>query len=146
MGTDKGRTNCLGFIVCGWFLIGAALVLFAACSSTPAEIPNDLGAPELIQRAQEASDRNRYKVSLVYYETVLERFPDDMEYVCAAEYEIAFINYKHKNYEAAREGFNSLLARYDGQDSELLPQQFRILSNMILDKIGEIENRRKPAS
>jgi outer membrane protein assembly factor BamD (BamD/ComL family) len=111
--------------------------------SGPVDIGSELTAAELVQRAQEASDRNRYKISLQYYEAVLERFPQDMEYVCAAEYEIAFIHYKQKKYDEAREEFTSLLARYDNNpDEELLPQQFKILSRKILDTITEIENRR----
>ena len=119
------------------------ILLFSACYSVPKDISEDFTAPELIQRAQEASDLNRYKVSLVYYNTILERFPRQMEYVCAAEYEIAFIAYKQKNYEAARSGINGLLQRYNSIDGELLPQQYKILSNIVLAKIDETENRRK---
>jgi outer membrane protein assembly factor BamD (BamD/ComL family) len=119
-----------------------ALVLFPvlyACSSGPLVIPQDLTAAELIQRGQEASDRNRYAVSLTYYETILERFPNDLDNVCAAEYEIAFIHYKQKKYPEAKDEFASLLARYDSPDEELLPPQFKILSTKILAKIEAIE-------
>jgi outer membrane protein assembly factor BamD (BamD/ComL family) len=113
-----------------------------ACASSPGEIPADMTAAEMVQRAQEASDRNRYAVSLEYYETILDRFPGDMEYVCTAEYEIAFIHYKQKKYDIAKTEFNSLLVRYDSPDEELLPPQFKILSQMILGNIQEIENRK----
>jgi outer membrane protein assembly factor BamD (BamD/ComL family) len=118
-------------------------VVMASCLSGPVDIGGELTAAELVQRAQEASDRNRYKISLQYYEAILERFPQDMEYVCAAEYETAFIHYKQKKYDESREEFTSLLARYDNNpDEELLPQQYKILSRKILDTITEIENRR----
>jgi outer membrane protein assembly factor BamD (BamD/ComL family) len=117
-------------------------VLMMACASSPGDISADLNAAELVQRAQEASDRNRYNVSLEYYETILDRFPGDMEYVCTAEYEIAFIHYKQKKYDIAKTEFNSLLARYDSPDEELLPPQFKILSQKILGNIAEIENRK----
>ena len=117
----------------------ALLLAAAACSSVPDEISADLTPAELIQRAQEASDRNRYKVSLRYYETVLERFPTDMEYVCAAEYEIAFIHYRQKKYDESKREFASLLNLYDSPNAELLPQKFRILSEKIVAKISEIE-------
>ena len=93
----------------------------------------------MIQRAQEASDRNRFNISLQYYEAVLQRYYNDIEYVCAAEYEIAFIYYKRRNYTQAREGFNNLLERYNVPDAELLPQQFRVLSHIVLDRMDEIE-------
>jgi outer membrane protein assembly factor BamD (BamD/ComL family) len=114
-------------------------VLIASCSSGPVEIPPDLTAEELIQRGQEASDRNRYSLSLRYYETILERFPNDLGNVCAAEYEIAFIHYKEKKYAEAKDEFTALLARYEDPDEEILPQQFKILSTKILEKITAIE-------
>jgi outer membrane protein assembly factor BamD (BamD/ComL family) len=112
-----------------------------ACASSP-DIPADLTAAELVQRAQEASDRNRYSVSLEYYKAILDRFPGDTEYVCTAEYEIAFIHYKQKKYDIAKTEFNSLLVRYDSPDEELFPPQFKILSQKILGNIEEIENRK----
>jgi outer membrane protein assembly factor BamD (BamD/ComL family) len=114
-------------------------LLIAACASGPEVIPMELTAEELIQRGQEASDRNRYEVSLRYYETILERFPGDLGNVCAAEYEIAFIHYKQKKYAEAKDEFTDLLARYDDPDEELLPPKFRILSTKILEKIAAIE-------
>jgi hypothetical protein len=41
-----------------WILF--LLAAMAACVSNPAEISEGLSAAELVQRAQEASDRNRY--------------------------------------------------------------------------------------
>lgn len=114
----------------------------ASCLSGPVDIPADFSAAEMVQHAQEASDRSRYKVSLQYYEAILERFPQDLENVCAAEYEIAFIHYKQKNYEQSKAGFIALLARYEGLDGELLPPKFRILSEKILGNITEIERKK----
>ena len=113
--------------------------MVSCITSGPVEIPDDLTAAELIQRGQEASDRNRYSVSIQYYEAILERFPYDIDSVIAAEYEIAFIHYKQKEYTQAKTGFNQLLARYNVTDQELLPPQFKILSNIVLGKIAEIE-------
>jgi len=126
------------------FLILPAVVLLAvSCASKPVVIPDDLTVMELIQRAQEASDRNKYKVSLQYYETIIERFPSDIDSICAAEYEIAFIHYKQKKYDIAKVEFNNLLERYNTPDEELLPPQFKVLSEKILAKITELENARK---
>jgi outer membrane protein assembly factor BamD (BamD/ComL family) len=121
-------------------------VLFFACASGPVEIPDDLSAEELIQRGQEASDRNRYGVSLQYYEAILTRFPLDIDNICAAEYEIAFIHYKEKKYDEAKAKFTSLLARYDTPDEEILPPQFKILATKILAKIEDIERLRNKSS
>ncbi|MCL2130338.1 MAG: hypothetical protein FWH35_08300 [Treponema sp.] len=114
-----------------------------SCASKPVVIPYELTVMEMIQRAQEASDRNKYKVSLQYYETIIERFPYDIDNVCGAEYEIAFIHYKQKKYDIAKAEFNLLLDRYNTADEELLPPQFKILSNKILANISDIESRQR---
>jgi hypothetical protein len=120
------------------------IALALSCATGPVAIPEDLTAAELIQRAQEASDRNRYKVSLQYYETIIDRFPYDTDSTCAAEYEIAFIHYKQKKYDIAKVEFADLLERYNGVDEELLPPQFKILTLKILANITEIEKNAKP--
>jgi len=118
----------------------AATLLAVSCASGPVTIPDNLSPPELIQRAQEASDRNRYEDSLQYYRTLIERFPFDIDNIIAAEYEIAFIHYKQKKYDVAKAEFTELLQRYNTPDEELLPQQFKILSLKIMATIEEIEN------
>jgi outer membrane protein assembly factor BamD (BamD/ComL family) len=118
-------------------------LLIASCASGPVDISLELSAAELIQRGQEASDRNRFELSLIYYEAILERFPKDLSNVCAAEYEIAFIHYKQKKYAEAKSEFADLLARYEDPDEELLPPQFKILSGKILEKIETIELKNK---
>jgi outer membrane protein assembly factor BamD (BamD/ComL family) len=118
--------------------------LMVSCISTgPIEIPDGLTAAELIQRGQEASDRYNYNVSIQYYEAVIERFPYDTDNVIAAEYEIGFIHYKQKNYIQAKKELNQVLAHYNIPDQELLPAQFKILSNIVLGKIKEIEDQGK---
>ena len=121
------------------------IVALVSCESVPTEIPDDLTAPELIQRAQEASDGNRFNTALVYYQTIINRFPSDTDSVCAAEYEIAFIHYKQKKYDIAKIEFTDLLQRYNTPDEALLPPQYKILSQKIMAKITEIENKDKPA-
>jgi outer membrane protein assembly factor BamD (BamD/ComL family) len=109
-----------------------------SCASGPVDIPDDLSPAELVQRGQEALDRNKYDQALQYYEVLLRKYPDNMDIVCAAEYEIAFIHYKQKKFSQARSEFNSLLARYDTPDAELLPLQFKILSEIVLEKLTPI--------
>jgi len=127
------------------FLLTFLLTAFLAvsCASKPVVIPDDLTVAEIIQRAQEASDRNKYSVSLQYYQAIIDRFPTDIDSICAAEYEIAFIHYKQKQYDAAKVEFNQLLGRYDTPDQELLPAQFKILSQKILAKIDDLEKGQK---
>ncbi|MDR2097451.1 MAG: hypothetical protein LBP37_02925 [Spirochaetaceae bacterium] len=109
--------------------------LTAACSTTPSVIPEGLTPGELVQRAQEESDRNRYEAAAMYYNAILERFPDDSASVCGAQYEIAFIHYKQKKYDVATEEFYALIDRYNDADGDLLPQKYLILSNIVLETI-----------
>jgi outer membrane protein assembly factor BamD (BamD/ComL family) len=127
----------------GFFKLTAALlciVVAAGCSSGPANVGDAITPAELVQRAQEASDRNRHNQALGYYGLILERFPNNIEYVCAAEYEIAFLHYKQKKYDLSESELRELLARYDDPDAELLPPQYRILANIVIAAIEE----RKP--
>ena len=125
------------------FVFFAALC-FAACATGKLNIPDELTPAELIQRAQEASDRNRYNQALQYYEALFERNRTNIDLVCTAEYEIALIYYKQKKYSQAKEGFNALLERYDTPNSELLPPQFKRLATIVLDRISEKEKPIKP--
>ena len=123
----------------------AIAFIASSCVTGPIHIPEGLTAAELIQRGQEASDKNRFSASLQYYEAITERFPYDIDSVIAAEYEIAFIHYKQKKYDVARIEFNDLLERYNNPDEELLPPQFKILSQIVLKRMDEIESsRRRP--
>ncbi|GHT97771.1 lipoprotein [Spirochaetia bacterium] len=118
-------------------IMSLAVVSCIACASGPVNIAPDLTPAELIQRGQEASDRNRYNQSLQYYEAILDRFPSNRDAVCAAEYEIAFIHYKQKQYSQAQDEFNALLRRYEGRDAELLPPEFKVLATIVVERIAE---------
>ncbi|MDR2447376.1 MAG: tetratricopeptide repeat protein [Treponema sp.] len=106
-----------------------------SCASGPVEIPEGTTPDKLIQLGQEASDKNKYDLAIQYYQAVIDRFPTQIDSVCGAEYEIAFIHYKQKKYDVARQRLNALLARYDEPDAELLPGEYKILANIALDKM-----------
>jgi outer membrane protein assembly factor BamD (BamD/ComL family) len=112
-------------------------VFFVSCVSRPVVIPDDMPPAKLIQKAQEASDTNKYGLSLQYYKALEERYGGDAEYLCTAEYEIAFIQYKQKRYPESRAGLERLHARYDAVDAALLPPHFKILAEKVLSKITE---------
>ena len=117
-------------------------LLFSACAST-INISQDLSPAELIQRAHEAMDRNRYKIAIQYYQALHDRNPSNIDLIITAEYHIAFIHYKQKKYEQAKEGFNAILAYYNTPDEELLPKHFKRLSQIVLNNIAEKEKRKK---
>jgi outer membrane protein assembly factor BamD (BamD/ComL family) len=123
-------------LVCTAALCLAAFCL-SSCATTIVNIPEDLSPMEIIQKAQEASDRNRYNIAIQYYQALLERYSLYIDLVITAEYEIAFIHYKQKRYDQAKEEFLALLERYNTIDEEFLPPQFKILSNIVLERIEE---------
>jgi tetratricopeptide (TPR) repeat protein len=124
----------------------AALALCTACVSGPAVITNETTPAELIQRAQEASDKNHYELALEYYQALLDRHSGNIELVCTGEYEIGFIHYKQKKYPLAREELNALLQRYESEGQEPMPLQFKRLSVIVLERIAEKETKSDPVT
>ena len=109
--------------------------IITACYSTPDYIPEDLKPREYFQLAQEAVvERQDYETALFYYQTFLERYPDDIQRGIEAEYEIAFIRYK-QNDPAAEQLFRDLLARYEEEGAELLPAWPKVLAEKLLARI-----------
>lgn len=131
-----GRTK-LGLLGVAVLLVFGQLV---SCASAPVVIPEELTPMELVQRAQDATDKNQYDTAIQYYQAILDRYPDDMEMVCTAEYEIAFIKYKQHKYDEAKAGFTALLERYNQPDAEFLPAQYKILAEKVLAKM-ELEKK-----
>ena len=108
-------------------------MLTFSCQTTLQSIPQDMTPSEFFQKAQAAVvERNDYETALKYYQTFLERFPDDVQKTVEAEYEIAFIYYKLEDFDSARSGFTTLLDKYAAEGSEILPQWPKILSEKVL--------------
>ena len=118
--------------------IAAVIVVFlmSACATT-VNISDDLSPAELIQRGQEALDRNNYNIAIQYYQALYDRNRNSIDLIITAEYHIANIHYKRGNYELAIEGFNHVLSYYNTPDAELLPQHFKVLSEIVLQSIDD---------
>lgn len=91
----------------------------------------------MFQRAQEAADRNQWDLALRYYREFSQRFPEDRGAIMEAEYEIAFISYKQRDYTEARQRFLAILATYEEDTSGSLPEWPRVLANRLLEIIAE---------
>jgi len=115
-----------------------AVFIISACATTVI-INEDMSSAEIMQRAQEAMDRNRYQAAIQYYEALYARNQTNIDLMITAEYHIAHIKYKQKKYDDAREGFNGVLSYYTTADAILLPQHFKILSQIVLEQIEEKE-------
>ena len=119
------------------------VLLFSACRTT-VNIRDDMSPAEIIQRAHEAMDRNRYNIAIQYYEALYDRNRDNIDLVITAEYHIAHIHYKQRRFDEAREGMIGVLAYYYSPDAILLPQHFQRLAEIVLELIDERENERRP--
>ena len=120
------------------------LLLLSACKTTVA-ISENLSPAEIIQRAHEAMDRNRYKIATQYYQALYERNQTNIDLIITAEYHLAFIEYKQRRFAQARAGLKKVLEYYNSPDEILLPQHFKRLSQIVLQSIDEKENRRRPS-
>lgn len=91
----------------------------------------------MFQRAQEEVDSGNYERALRYYNEFIRRNPDDRGSIIEAQYEIAYIAYKQEEYDLAEERFNALLAQYDADEANTLPEWPEVLAVKILDRIEE---------
>ena len=119
------------------FFSAVLLMILVSCVSGPVQVPDDMPPSKIIQKAQEATDINKYKLAVQYYQVLLERYGDINEYYITGEYEIAFIRYKQKKYNEARRGFENLLVLYSAQGGETLPPQFKVLAEKVLAHMNQ---------
>lgn len=126
-------------------LLVLMVILTAGCATQPEEIPEDLEPIEYFQRAQKiASEDENYKLAVKYYQTFIERYPDDTQRIVEAKYEIAFLSYKQGSYEQSRQQFEELLAYYEDEGSRVLPRWPQVLARKVLEKM-ESEDARPAA-
>jgi outer membrane protein assembly factor BamD (BamD/ComL family) len=116
-------------------LIAAILVISMvsfSCATTPPTISDDMSPGEIIQKAQEKTDAYDWKSARLYYNALLERYPNDPALVVTAMYELAFIEYKQGHKAQAIEGFKAVIAKYEAPGGELLPPRWKILAEKLL--------------
>jgi TolA-binding protein len=120
-------------------LLSAILgLLTVSCVTRVTAIPVDLTPIEYFQKAQEAvAAWDDYNTALLYYRTFIERYPNDAERVVEAEYEIAFLHYKMKEYDTAETLLKELVRKYKEPGSETLPRWPYSLAEKILSEIEE---------
>ncbi len=118
--------------------LATVLVLTAAgCSSVPdpATIPLDMSAAELSQKGQNAFDQSNYKASEVYYQLIIDRFPDSPDLIVAAEFEIAHLRIRRKDWGDAKTRLDAIIARYETTGGAGLPPEYLVLAKNDLTKI-----------
>lgn len=110
---------------------------FAGCASIPdpATIPQDTTVLELSQLGQEAIDDSNYKAAEVYYQTIIDRYGTDPSALTAAEFEIAHIRMKKKEWVDAKARLETIIARYETAGGASLPPEYLVLAKNDLARI-----------
>jgi outer membrane protein assembly factor BamD (BamD/ComL family) len=123
-------------IISKLIVIAACVSALLVCSSVPDDIEEGLTPMEYFQRAQEASDSGRYKLSMAYYEKFQEQYPAERDRNLWAEYEIALLYYKMGDNRTALDRFDALLDKYE-QGEPNLPAGPEILAEKVKTRILE---------
>ncbi|HAK45326.1 MAG TPA: hypothetical protein DCO79_05335 [Spirochaeta sp.] len=120
-------------------LLISALISFSACQSTDIVIDENLTPGEFFQEAQTASSEySDYEKALLYYNTFIERYPDEPLLIIEAEYEIAYLYYKLEDNTTALKLFNGILDKYNRPEAAMLPAWPEVLSKKLIDIIEGI--------
>ena len=130
----------ISFIFAAVILITALSVL-AACRTVPASVSEGISEAELLQLGQASIDNSNYKAAEFYYTKVIELYGQNISSVIAAEYELAHIKIKRKNFAQAKPALQRILAYYDDpQTSSVLPPAYK---KLVLNDLAKCEP--KPA-
>ncbi|URA09393.1 tetratricopeptide repeat protein [Thermospira aquatica] len=111
-----------------------SLVLFltiGGCSQSTSvkEDIKKLSPNILMDKAAERYSVYDYKNALMYYQAVLDNYPESYEDVAWARYEMGYIYYIQKKYNKSKEYFEAAAA------SKNAPHAVIILSEMMLSKL-----------
>ncbi|MCR5724360.1 MAG: hypothetical protein K6G80_04645 [Treponema sp.] len=111
-----------------------AVLSFASCTSTQ-PIADDMSAQELIQNGQSSFETGNYKMSLRYFNAVVERYSDNLAVCIEAKYEIAHLYMKKKMYSSAVPVFEEICEIYKNVTPGVLPAAYEKLSQLELAKL-----------
>lgn len=118
----------------------AASLLAASCTSIPDTVPDD--SHQIIQLAQNAIDSGNTKLARFYYEQLLEKHGNEADIYIEANYELAHLDIKKKNYDDALPRLEQILYIYDNVAPGVLPGKFKKLAAIDLAKIPQAEAER----
>ncbi len=109
---------------------------FVSCNTTK-EIPDDLTAPQLLQRGQAALDSSDYKTSEKCFLKTIEQYGDDTNTYIEAKYELAHLYIKTRDYRKAYYNLEEILELYDYAMVGDLPPAYKKLVLIEMSKIPE---------
>ena len=120
--------------ICSIFLIGLVSLAVTSCQ-TVKDIPEDLTAPQLLQRGQAYADASDYKNAEACYLATIDRYGDDTNTYIEAEYELAHLYMKMKKYDKARAVLEEILEIYDYATPGSLPAAYKKLAQIDMEKL-----------
>lgn len=121
------------------FIAFITLISFASCKTVPKpeDLPPDMTIIELSQKGQESIDSNNYKAAKVYYQVIIDRYGTDTGALTAAEFEIAHILLKQKDWETSKAMLETIVSRFETTGGASLPPEYLILARNDLEKISK---------
>ena len=121
-------------LICILTLTAAVTLTATSCQSIK-EIPEDLTAPQILQRGQSYFDNADYKNAEACYLATIERFGDDTVTYIEAKYELAHLYLKTRNYEKSRMALEEILEIYDYAMVGELPASYKKLAQLDMEKL-----------
>lgn len=91
---------------------------------------------------QKASTKTQYNDIIASYQYYISNFDSRLDRVMEARYEIAYINYYLKNYDAADADFRSIISEYENGGSSYTMQWIYVLSVKLRDEITKIKTEK----
>ncbi len=114
------------------------LCMFTACQSVPEEVSYDATEAEILQMAQTAIDNSNTLAARYYFETLIARYGTNHASLVVAEFELAHLDVKEKNYDAAKPVLERIISYYDDPIlAQALPPEYKKLAEIDLAKIVE---------
>ena len=120
--------------ICVLVLAGIAAFSITSCQSIK-DIPEDLTAPQILQRGQSYADNADYKNAEACYLATIDRYGDDTNTYIEAKYELAHLYLKTKNYDKARAALEEILEIYDYAMIGTLPAAYKKLAQIDMEKL-----------
>ncbi|THB66110.1 MAG: hypothetical protein D6B26_03130 [Spirochaetaceae bacterium] len=122
-----------------------AIAILPGCQTVPDNIPEDMTPMEFFQRGQEEVEADNLEAALMYYETFLDRYPNDYANAIIAEYWVAFIQHKKGKKAESVKLFHELLSK-EAELSGRVPEWPFVLSRRVLEEMGEPVNVKDEAA
>ena len=128
------KNNALVLSIVHTLAFACVLSVFS-CKTVPTEIPAKASEAELLQLGQTAIDEGNYKAAEFYYKAVIAVYGENKASSVIAEYEIAHMKIKRKNYKEAKPALEKILLYYDDpQLQDTLSPEYKKLAQIDLEK------------